>query len=82
MLAASTSGWAVSVGSALDGNGNGIAAFYAGVLASAEALKSILTACGARLERRPRRGTASQWDYGLNPTQGPLLAAADLGKHT
>ena len=82
-LVVSTSGWAISVGSALDGNGNGIAAFYAGVLASAEALKAILTACGAGLERmRPWRGTASLWDYSLSATPGPTLLAADLGTHT
>jgi hypothetical protein len=81
-LVVSTAGWAVSMGSVLDGNGNGIAASYAGVLASAEALKVILTACGARLERmHPWRGVASLWDYSQSATPGAPLTAAGLGTH-
>jgi hypothetical protein len=81
-LLISTAGWAIAVGSALDGSGNGIAASYAGVLAAAEALKSILTACGASTPRmRPWRGTASLWDYSLTATPGHLPVTADLGAH-
>lgn len=81
-LQVSTAGWAVSVGTALEGVGNGISASYAGVLAAAEALKVILTVCGSVPPRmRLWRGITSIWDYTLTSTPGPPLEAADLGTH-
>lgn len=81
-LRVSTAGWAVGIGSVLEGTGNGISASYASVLAAAEAFKVILAACGdTPLRMRPWRGTASLWDYSLTAAPGPALTAADLGTH-
>ncbi|MGI8921472.1 MAG: hypothetical protein ACR2HD_07345 [Solirubrobacteraceae bacterium] len=70
-LTVQSAGWACALGALLpDVEGNPLAAAFAGVLASAEALKVALRAAGATGRIRDWRGAASLWDYSLTPTIG------------
>jgi hypothetical protein len=77
-LSVTSNGWQVAIGDPpLPGDGNPIAAAYAGVLASVEAIKAMLTPVGLNdRQLRPWTGTISLWDYehpGDRP-QNPCLA--------
>ena len=77
-LRVSSAGWALALGTELDGvEGNPLAACFAAVLASAEALKALLLATGIQSRRiRPWRGAISLWDYSLSPTPGAAITEA------
>jgi hypothetical protein len=77
-LRVSSVGWALALGTELDGvEGNPLAACFAAVLASAEALKALLLAAGIQSRRiRPWRGAISLWDYSLSPTPGAAITEA------
>jgi hypothetical protein len=77
-----SAGWAVGIGQPLDGRGNGIAAAYAGVLAAAEAFKTILASAGALPTRaRPWRGAVSLWNLSATANPGPPLSDIHIPDH-
>ena len=78
-ISVNSAGWAVAIGHHLDGTGNGLAAAYAGVLAAAEAFKTIIGTVPRRV--RPWRGVASLWDNSMTPLIGPPIPQLDLGEH-
>jgi len=81
-VAVASSGWQVAVGRPLTGPpGNEIAAAFAGILASVEAIKTMLLAVGIQDRTlEPWTGVASLWDYGLPGAPGPALPESlDLG---
>lgn len=70
-------GWACALGARLpEVPANPISSAYAGVLASAEGLKVVLSAAGASARLRQWRGVVSLWDYGLRPTLGATIPDA------
>lgn len=82
-VAVATSGWSVALGEGLAGEGNALAASYAGVLAAGEVLKILLAPLGAtELRARPWRGTVSLWDNSLSAQPGPKTEFIDFGPHT
>lgn len=77
-----TAGWTVSIGQPVDGTGNGLAAAYAGVLAAAEAFKTLLASAGALPARsRPWRGAISLWDFSATASAGPPLQEIHVPDH-
>jgi hypothetical protein len=76
-LSVTSSGWQVAIGDPpLPGDGNPIAAAYAGVLAAVEAIKAMLTAVGLTdRQLRPWTGTVSLWDYEHPGATGPRIPA-------
>ena len=84
-LSVRSSGWVAAIGEATgETAGNPIAASYAGVLASSEALKIGLLRAGLSVGRaRPWRGAISLWDHSLGASPGPDLPdTVDLSGHT
>lgn len=80
-LVVNTNGWTVAVDTPLSGEGNALAAAYAGVLAAAEALKILLPALGgAGVRMQPWRGIMNLHDYGLSNHVGAPLERVDLGR--
>lgn len=77
-LSVTSNGWQVAIGDPpLAGDGNPIAAAYAGVLASVEAIKAMLTAVGLNNRQlRPWIGTISLWDYEHHGATGPKIPAS------
>jgi hypothetical protein len=71
-------GWIAGVGStAVGGDGNPIAAAFAGALGANEAFKTLLLHSDMALRNPPKpwSGAASLWDYSLDPADaGPELA--------
>lgn len=81
-LVVNTNGWIVSIGTPLAGQGNALAAAYAGTLAAAEALKALLPALGGVAVRmRPWRGIVNLSDQTLSNHIGAPLDRVDLGYH-
>ena len=74
-LSVTCDGWQVTLGELPGlGEGNVIAAAYAGVLAAVEAIKAMLTAVGlSSRQLRPWTGTVSLWDYAQPSAIGPRL---------
>lgn len=72
-ISVNSSGWKVSLGRFEEGstNGNQIAAAFAGVLASVDALQALLEPYSARCRRF--RGTVSLWDLRLDGANGPPI---------
>jgi hypothetical protein len=69
-----STGWACAVGRKLpEQDGNPIAAAFAGVLGSAEALRVLMAAAGSAARTRAFRGCVSLWDYSLGANIGPEL---------
>lgn len=78
-LAVSSAGWACAIGEELpDVPGNPLAASFAGVLSSAEALQVMLDVSGTRARKTSWRGTVSLWDFGLAPNLGEAIPRLDL----
>jgi hypothetical protein len=75
-----SAGWAVAIGHRLDGAGNGLAAAYTGVLAAAEAFKTVIGPVPVRV--KPWRGVASLWDYSMTAAIGPGIPELHIGEHT
>jgi ThiF family len=75
-LPVASTGWTSMLGTRLDGAGPGnpLAASFAGVLASIEALKRAFLDAGLAADRiRPWLGSVSLWDYGIGGQSGPAL---------
>lgn len=82
-LDVTTHGWAVALGAKLAGEGNALAAAYAGALAAGEVLKILLASLGATdLRTRPWRGTVNLWDYSMSAQPGPKIESIDFSSHT
>ena len=78
-VAVDSAGWAVAIGHRLDGTGNGLAAAYAGALASAEAFKTVIGTVPRRV--KPWRGVVSLWDNSVTAVAGPPVPELQLGSH-
>ena len=74
-----SAGWAVAIGHRLDGPGNGLAAAYVGVLAAAEALKTVIGPVPRRV--KPWRGVASLWDNSMTAITGPPIHELHIDDH-